>query len=239
MPNDTKKAGLSTLRRALLSVDGGPVATAPEKTGLPALEGRGLGEGGDEPGPEHVVYADPYHTIYKLGVRVRCVDKEYRVIESGSRAGVLPVKGDAILLVRQYRLLIDGLSWEIPGGKVEAGETPRQAAIRECCEETGVQCRDLQPLAGYHPGLDTFCNPTYLYSSNDISESATAMTPQGETVAMAWFPLAEALDMILSLQIVDAFTMIGVMSYKIRSDLKGRDVAAIGEPEIPGRRAKQ
>ena len=43
---------------------------------------------------------------------------------------MVAVPGDLIMLVRQYRLLVNSLSWEILGGGVEDGEAP-EAAVRE------------------------------------------------------------------------------------------------------------
>lgn len=93
-----------------------------------------------------VVYEDRFQKIYGVTADFGGFTKEYFVRDSGQRAGVVVVREKSVLLVRQYRLLIGRLSWEIPGGKVDEGQTPEAAAVRECLEETGVRCGNFKPL---------------------------------------------------------------------------------------------
>jgi 8-oxo-dGTP diphosphatase len=57
-------------------------------------------------------------------------------------AVVLRAEDGAVLLVRRARAPGIG-SWTLPGGKVEPGETPEQAIVREVREETGL---DVHPV---------------------------------------------------------------------------------------------
>lgn len=43
-----------------------------------------------------------------------------------------------LIMIRQYRYPLDGYLYELPAGLIDKGETPRQAAIREMKEETGL-----------------------------------------------------------------------------------------------------
>ena len=52
--------------------------------------------------------------------------------------GIMVLRGDRILLVRRGREPGYGL-WSIPGGRVEAGETLREAALRELAEDCGSE----------------------------------------------------------------------------------------------------
>lgn len=64
----------------------------------------------------------------------------------------LVVKGKKILLVKRDEPEVIGahLKWEFPGGKVDFGETPEEAIVREIYEETGVRVRVKRLLPYVH-----------------------------------------------------------------------------------------
>ncbi len=43
--------------------------------------------------------------------------------------------------------------WEIPAGRVDEGENPEDAAVRETTEETGWRPRGVTPLLSYYPAI--------------------------------------------------------------------------------------
>lgn len=55
-------------------------------------------------------------------------------------AGVVCVKDGQVLLVRRGTPPMTG-QWSLPGGRIEPGETAKEAALRELHEETGVEAR--------------------------------------------------------------------------------------------------
>lgn len=163
--------------------------------------------------PQELVYQDPARKIYKVLARFDGFHKEYYVADTGPRAAVVVVRQQQVLLVKQYRLLLNDLSYEIPGGKPEEGEAPEATAIRECLEETGVQCRNLKPLVNYHPGLDTLRNYTSVFYSEEAQEM-----DHHDPARRVWMPLAQCIGMIFSQQILDSLSIIALLAYHTKPD---------------------
>ncbi len=67
-------------------------------------------------------------------------EADFDVFRSADTVAVLALtEEDEVLLVREYRPGPEELLYELPGGIVDEGETPEQAARRELLEETGYE----------------------------------------------------------------------------------------------------
>jgi ADP-ribose pyrophosphatase len=70
---------------------------------------------------------------------------------------VLPVLSDGrIVLIEQYRHAAKQYLWELVAGRIDAGENPRQAAVRELLEETGYRAKRFRVF------LEVFPTPGFL-----------------------------------------------------------------------------
>lgn len=78
--------------------------------------------------------------------------QEYHVFEVPDAVSIVPVLADgSIVLIGQYRYPHGRTHWEVPAGRISAGETPAEAAARELAEEAGVRPGRLIELPGFYP----------------------------------------------------------------------------------------
>ncbi len=136
------------------------------------------------------------------------------IVQHPGSAVVMPVDDKKrILLVRQYRLPALKYLWELPAGRVDAGETPLQAARRELAEETGYRARKFEKLAVFFPSPGFLAEKMTIYIAHGLIEGKK--TPmEDERIQTRWFTAKEIDGLIRSYKIIDAKTQIGFLKWQ-------------------------
>ena len=94
-------------------------------------------------------------------------------IDSADWVNIVPITpGGDIVLVKQYRHGLDDFTVETPGGMVDRGETPMEAAGRELLEETGYRAAEIVPLGGVNPNPALFGNTLHAFLGRDVERVA-------------------------------------------------------------------
>jgi len=153
-----------------------------------------------------------------------------RLIEPGGKENVRDIirhNGSAVILAvdsskskkdpwivveRQYRHAARQFLWELPAGKLEAGEDPVEGAKRELEEETGYRAKKWKPLVEY------FASPGFLGESMKVFlaeglVAGDAHPEEDEEIELRLVKLSEVLKMIDKGAILDGKTLTSVLLY--------------------------
>ena len=115
-----------------------------------------------------------------------------------------------VYMVRQFRSPYEKVLFELPAGKLEKDEDPKECAIRELKEETGMEASSVISLGEMYatPG---YCSEIiHMYLATGLSRGE-GCPDDGEFLQVIKIPLSEAVSMIDNNEISDAKTMVALL----------------------------
>jgi len=93
---------------------------------------------------------------------------DYIVMDAPDWVIVIAEHNNNFLMVKQWRHAEAGLSIEFPGGVIDKGEKPEEAARRELEEETGYKAGKLTKLGTVNPNPALFSNHVHFYLAEEL-----------------------------------------------------------------------
>lgn len=145
---------------------------------------------------------------------VELPDKKYskrEIVEHPGSVGIIPITDDGhIILVKQFRKPVEKSLLEIPAGKIEINEEPKETAFRELCEETGFVASELEYLFEFYTSPGFSNEKMYLFVAKELVEGEAK--PDGdEYIDVLKVKIEDSIKMILRGEIVDSKTIIGIL----------------------------
>lgn len=141
------------------------------------------------------------------------------IVEHPGAVALIPVLGDTIVLIRQYRLAVGRTIYELPAGTLNTGEDPDICAAREITEETGYRARKLDKIFQCYlaPGYST--ELMHFYVATEL-EAGPQRLDEDEEIRVYPTPIDEALAMVRRNEIMDAKTAVGLLLFdRLRTGL--------------------
>ena len=141
------------------------------------------------------------------------------VVHHHGGACVLPVDADGnVTMVRQFRYALGEELWELPAGKLEAGEDPFEAAKRELSEECGLTADTYTELGVVYPTVGYDSERIYLWAAEGLHTVGQHLDA-GEFLDVVKMPFAQALGLVMDGIIKDSKTQVALLKY---AQLRGK-----------------
>ena len=162
---------------------------------------------------EKTISSDRIYTGKVISLKVDTVEIENKgyqkreiVEHQGAVAIVALTDDDKVVLIKQFRKPIEQVIWEIPAGKLEIGENPKDCAIRELKEETGYSAKFFTS-AGFSN------QKIYIFLATGLNKGEPEFD-EDEIIEKYEIDINEARNMVINNEIEDAKTAIGILLAK-------------------------
>lgn len=135
-------------------------------------------------------------------------EHDFFILESSSWVNVIPLTPeDEVIMVRQYRHGIQGVTLEIPGGLVEDSDSPEEAAGRELYEETGYRASEMIPLGSVHTNPAIQNNQCYTFLAREVFIGGGQSQDEKEDIDVVRRPLSEIPNLIRNGEITHSLVL--------------------------------
>jgi ADP-ribose pyrophosphatase len=141
---------------------------------------------------------------------------ELEMIRHPGASAVVPFLSDPagedpqVLLIRQYRYAADGYLYEIPAGRLNIGEDPRDCALRELKEETGCSAAAVDHLLTMYTTPGFTDEKIHLFMATGL-ESGETKHEADEFLELQPMLLSRALQLVEAGEIQDSKTALGLL----------------------------
>lgn len=169
---------------------------------------------------EQTISSDKIYTGRVISLRVDTVEvpqkgyKKREIVEHPGAVGIVALTDDnKIVLVKQFRKPIEKVIWEIPAGKLEIGESPKECAIRELKEETGYTAKDIKLIHKFFTSSGFSNQKIYIFLATNLIKGEPNFDDD-EFIDKYEIDINEAQNMVIKNEIEDAKTTIGILLAK-------------------------
>jgi 8-oxo-dGTP pyrophosphatase MutT (NUDIX family) len=162
---------------------------------------------------ERPIYDSEWMRLVLVDVEIPGVERfDHHVIRYPRAASgtVVHDPDRGVLLLWRHRFITDTWGWEIPAGRIEAGESPEQAAVRETLEETGWRPGPLTRVGSYAPSNGTSDQIFHVFTAAGAVHVGDP-TDIGESERIAWLPVDEVRRLIVANELTDGLTLTSLL----------------------------
>ena len=126
-------------------------------------------------------------------------------------AGVLVHDPDrGVLMLWRHRFITDTWGWEIPAGRVDDGETPAEAAVREAVEEAGWRPHAVEHLVSYHPANGVSDLLFHVFTATG-ADHVGPPTDASESERIEWVPVDRLPGIVRNGEMGDGMSVTAVL----------------------------